>query len=182
MSSSNILVLNGSPRNGGIVAGFTAALQQAAEGTLVINAYQQDISPCTDCRYCKSHSECIIPDMNGLYDMLEKADVLVVASPVYNGGLPSPLKCIIDRFQPYYYRRVTRNEPKLKPKKSFLFLCSGQHHPETAKHIETWLNRLGTVINTQFKDTLYIGNTDQAADLSGIPDFIQRIKEATTHE
>ena len=54
--------------------------------------------------------------MNIIFDKLEHADVLVIASPVYFYGVSSQLKTIIDRLH-------TPKRNQLKIKKSALLLC-----------------------------------------------------------
>jgi len=40
--------------------------------------------------------------MDELYELLPTCDGLVIASPVSNGGVSAHLKCILDRFRPFY--------------------------------------------------------------------------------
>ncbi len=58
----------------------------------------KDISPCRHCDYCMRKGECIIKDdMYDVYSLMRDADGLILATPVYNGGLSSQLKAIMDR-------------------------------------------------------------------------------------
>lgn len=57
----------------------------------------KDISPCRHCDYCMRKGECIIKDdMYDVYSLMRDADGLILATPVYNGGLSSQLKAIMD--------------------------------------------------------------------------------------
>ena len=177
MNSNSILVLCGSPRGNGTTARFLAALQEACNDVTIINSYTRGISPCTDCRACQTGPGCVIRDMDDIYQALESSGMLVIASPIYNGGLPAPLKCVIDRFQPYYHSRISRNEPRIRAKTGFLFLCSGQDEQQAAEYIQNRLNRLGTVINTRFDEILYISDTDTKSTAGEFAGFIRKIKE-----
>jgi multimeric flavodoxin WrbA len=43
--------------------------------------------------------------MAGLYDKVEGADILVLASPVYFDSVTAQMKAFIDRAQPFWYRK-----------------------------------------------------------------------------
>ena len=45
-------------------------------------------------------------DMDDVYPLLEDADELIVVAPVYFAGPSSQLKCMLDRFQPYFWTRT----------------------------------------------------------------------------
>ena len=44
--------------------------------------------------------------MDDVYPLLEDADELIVVAPVYFAGPSSQLKCMLDRFQPYFWTRT----------------------------------------------------------------------------
>ena len=56
------------------------------------------VSPCTACGGCTNKKECTIDDdMAELYPLLERADGIIVASPVYFGCMTAQLKALFDR-------------------------------------------------------------------------------------
>lgn len=58
----------------------------------------KDISPCKHCDYCLREKKCIVQDdMYEVYPMLTEAQGIIMATPVYNGGLSAQLKAIMDR-------------------------------------------------------------------------------------
>ena len=84
----NILLINGSPHTKG--AGFTAlsemekVFQKNGIDTELIQVGSQAIRGCMACNYCVSHSKCTIDDIvNEVAPKFEKADGIVVSSPVY---------------------------------------------------------------------------------------------------
>jgi len=53
---------------------------------------------CTHCDYCLEHKECIIKDdMYTVYGLLKEADGIIIATPVYNGGVSAQIKAVLDR-------------------------------------------------------------------------------------
>jgi multimeric flavodoxin WrbA len=58
----------------------------------------KDIVPCRHCDYCMRKKECIIKDdMYEVYPLIQKAEGMILATPVYNGGLSANLKSVMDR-------------------------------------------------------------------------------------
>ena len=53
---------------------------------------------CIHCDHCLKHKECIIKDdMNTVYSLLKDAEGLILATPVYNGGISAQTKAVMDR-------------------------------------------------------------------------------------
>ena len=120
----NILVLNGSPRkNGNTAALVSAFLEGAAEkhhNITVIPVCSKHISGCLACEYChtKGNGRCIRQDdMQEIYPVLEEAEMIVLASPVYYHSFTGQLQCAINRI-------YALDKPK-HLKKAALILSSG---------------------------------------------------------
>src|SRR4030067_2567696 len=53
---------------------------------------------CLQCDYCITHKECVQKDdMQELYTLLKDAKGIIIATPVYNGGISAQTKAVIDR-------------------------------------------------------------------------------------
>jgi len=53
---------------------------------------------CTHCDYCLKHKECAFKDdMQEVYALLKDARGIIIATPVYNGGISAQTKAIMDR-------------------------------------------------------------------------------------
>ncbi len=93
--------------------------QKAAGESIFL--FNEDISPCTDCRACKTGDlVCTVRDaMQPLYQRMEQADVLIFATPVYWFGPTASLKKVIERLRPYYLSK------RLAGKKLVLILPAG---------------------------------------------------------
>jgi len=58
----------------------------------------KNISPCRHCDYCMRKKECILKDdMYQVYPLIQEADGLILATPIYNGGISANLKAVMDR-------------------------------------------------------------------------------------
>lgn len=96
-----ILGICGSPRKQATEYVLKEALKMLEERDLETEFFSvrgKDISPCRHCDYCMRKGECIIKDdMYQVYTLIRDAEGLVMATPVYNGGLSAQLKAIMDR-------------------------------------------------------------------------------------
>jgi len=73
-------------------------LQQHGLDTRLFTVRGKRISFCLQCDYCIEHKECVSrDDMQELYTMLKSADGIVIATPVYNGGVSAQTKAVMDR-------------------------------------------------------------------------------------
>jgi multimeric flavodoxin WrbA len=96
-----ILGISGSPRRMATEHILDEALKMLKERGLETAQFTvrgKQISPCRHCDYCLKNKECMIKDdMYQFYSLLREANGLVIATPVYNGGLSAQTKIVIDR-------------------------------------------------------------------------------------
>jgi multimeric flavodoxin WrbA len=124
--AKNILVLTGSPRKGGntdkLADAFMAGARQAGNTTVKFSTADKHITGCIDCQTCFSKgSACSVPDdFAKLAPLLEQADMLVVATPMYWFSFPAQLKAAIDKLYSY----LIAQRP-LKIKECALLVCCG---------------------------------------------------------
>ena len=98
-----IVVLAGSPRREGntelLARAFAGAAGRYHEVEL-LSVADGGVHPCLGCNRCygsESH-RCVQEDgMVRIYDSLQRADALVLASPVYFYGVSAQLKAVVDR-------------------------------------------------------------------------------------
>ncbi len=106
----------GSPRTTGNVALLLdAALKGAAAAGADTEKFvldQMNIRPCTGCGSCSKTGECVIrDDMDQIYAAYEKADEIILATPVYFGGVTAQAKAMFDRTQPLWARKYLLDKP-----------------------------------------------------------------------
>ncbi|HIH77297.1 MAG TPA: flavodoxin family protein [Methanomassiliicoccales archaeon] len=105
-----VVGLNGSPRRNGNSARLLDEALRAAQGEgASVSRFDlafMNVSPCKACEDCFVDGECIIQDdMDRLYEALEEADAVIVASPIYFSGMSSYAKMAVDRCQVLWARR-----------------------------------------------------------------------------
>ena len=99
----NILILSGSPRKGGNTELLTEAFAKGAvehHHVEIVSVRDVKVNPCLGCNACfKTDGICAQKDdMPVIYEKMNQADMLVIASPVYFYGISAQLKAVIDRF------------------------------------------------------------------------------------
>ena len=96
-----IVGICGSPRKGAtehVLKEALNTLETMDFKTEFFTVRNKKIGFCTHCDHCLKHKECIIQDdMNTVYSLLKDADGIIIATPVYNGGMSAQTKAIFDR-------------------------------------------------------------------------------------
>jgi len=119
----NMLVLgiHGSPRRGGnseiLLDLCLEAARQAGAETEKLRASRLDISGCRACGGCDETGECVLADeMQRVYPLLDSAERIVLAAPIFFYSFPAQLKALIDRAQARWARRRLRHrQPGYRP-------------------------------------------------------------------
>ena len=97
-----VLMLNGSPHTNGVGATALNEMQKVFNNndiqTEIINVGGKNVRGCIACRRCESIGKCIFDDIvNELSPKFEKADGLVVSSPVYYASANATIIALLDR-------------------------------------------------------------------------------------
>lgn len=131
MSSPLVLGIAGSPRRRGnserLLEAALAGAREAGARTRTLIAAEADVHPCLGCNACSLTGECVQQDGGpALYEAIDAADAIIVASPVFFATVPSVLKIIYDRMQPYWARAyVLKQLPPARRPGAILLTRSG---------------------------------------------------------
>ncbi len=112
----NVLVVLGSPRKKGntqiLVENVINGLEQAGKCEVeYVYLHGLDLHPCQGCGGCEKTAMCVIKDdMIDLYEKVDKADCLLMVSPVYFYGPTAQTKMFIDRSQARWSRKYLLKE------------------------------------------------------------------------
>lgn len=181
-----ILAIAGSPRRNGNTDLLLSEFLKGAEskGADVHKIYVNDlkISPCQHCDACLISGKCRIQDdMQKIYDELEQADIIVLASPVQFLGPPSMAKALIDRCQCLWARKYVLKIPPLsKERKRRGFLISvgatrlkNMFEP-TLGIVKTWFH----VLEVEYAGELLFSGVDSRGAIKNQSDALQKAYEA----
>jgi len=145
----SVLALNGSPRENGSTA---ALLKKALEGAAsrgaeveLIHLNRLSMKGCQGCFSCKivggkSLGKCVVKDdMTPLYNKMERANAVILGSPIYFSTVTAQAKLFIDRLFAYFSYN-DRASPSLFPHKihSGLIITQGAEDADFySKHVST---------------------------------------------
>lgn len=87
-----------SPRKGTTEYVLKEALDKLDCETVMFSCHGKDLKPCMHCDYCLENKKCIISDdMGEVYENLQSADGIILATPVQSGSVSANLSIIMDR-------------------------------------------------------------------------------------
>jgi len=98
-----VLIIDGSPHpNGGTNASLRIVEKELTDAGVVVEYAHigaLSIRGCIACYSCKKTGKCAIANdpVNATIDLMKQADGIIIASPVYYGGIAGTLKSFLDR-------------------------------------------------------------------------------------
>ncbi|MCT4614769.1 MAG: flavodoxin family protein [Marinifilaceae bacterium] len=170
-----ILVINGSPRsngnNGKILSEFFRQGRLLNHELESINLSEKNISCCQACLECKARdiAQCSQnDDMNSLLTKIDKADALIIGSPIYMWHVNAQTKLFIDRLMPFLNSDYSS---RLKSQKVINVYTQANSNSELyKKHLES-MSEVYSFIGFKHVDNLYVSgelNTYDAWTQNGI--------------
>lgn len=129
---------------------FLDALSHRADDSVTIfEPYKMTPQPCMGCGACSEADICIHDDLDRLWSAVAESSLLVIASPVYFRGLPSPLKAVIDRTQRHYMAKLRGDSPLCASEREAVVLLAAGTNMEdgetAARELHHALTALGVV-------------------------------------
>lgn len=121
------LIFMGSARANGHTKAMIDLLVEHLEGEIdIVDAYRLNIKPCQDCRYCWYKRGCSINDeMQEIYEKIDQANNIIIASPIYFHSVTGELKRVFDRLQVYWAGCIRKDKPKEYSKKGAALFVGG---------------------------------------------------------
>ena len=104
----NVLIISSSPRKKGnsqiLCEQFKKGAEAKGHRVNLVRLMEQNIGFCRACDYCmKTGGICVLKDdMAEILKLFQKAQVLVLATPVYFYGISAQMKTFIDRTYPIW--------------------------------------------------------------------------------
>ncbi len=173
-----VLGINGSPRIGG---NTDILLDKALEGAKSKGARTEKVilntlkfSACQECEDVGDDGTCIIEDdMQTLYRKIEEADAIILASPIFFGGLSAQTKMMIDRFQCLWRAKYILKKSTFKKKRRGLFISV-----ESSKRMDFFDNarsivkNLFATIDVEYGEELFCAGVDKKGSILEHPDTL----------
>lgn len=111
----HVLGIYGSARKGGNTDQLLDRALEGAQSTGAeirkVYARDQNMSGCLACGGCDKTGKCVVQDdMQAIYPLLEEADIIFLASPVYFYGVSGQVKLMIDRAQAMWSKKMLEKD------------------------------------------------------------------------
>ena len=157
-------------------AALTGAEEAGARVERIV-ASQAGISPCRACHACSRDGRCIQTDgMVEVYTLLDAADAIVVATPVFFASVPATLKALLDRCQPYWARRYVLHEPAREKRPGALLVAAGGGDPYGHSCAEAPVRSALAVAGFKIDDVVVAEPVDAARDVLAKPEVIEECR------
>lgn len=119
------------------------------DGDKVISLANKNIKYCIGCNACQEKERCILnDDMEEVYKDIEKADSIIIATPIYFNQITGILKNLIDRWNPF---TVTET---LKGKTIYLITMGAMPEEENelvAENISNYFKEVCDIFECNYK-------------------------------
>jgi len=182
-----VLGILGSPREGNsasLLHEFMTIAQQLGSSCQTIQISQQDIKPCIEDAICEKSGICPIhDDMQAIYDLLQQADVVVVATPIFFYNVPAQLKALIDRSQMLWARkyRLKITDPMKPWRKSVLLALGATRGKNLFEGTLATMKYFFDAISATLAGNLTYREIEHPGDIEKHPTAIQEVK-ALAHD
>jgi len=180
-----VLGLMGSPRRNGntdrLLSAFLEGAEEMDAQVLKLSVAEKNIAPCQGCGFCEREGRCRIDDddMVEIYQLLRRADIVAVATPIFFYGPSAQLKALIDRCQALWARRYIYKlrEPKTSFRKGFALAVGATRGKELFSGLSLTAKYFFDAISASFEGVLGIRQVEAPGDISGHPTALAEARE-----
>ncbi len=179
------LGLQGSPRKNGntsfLLSAFMNELEKLGAQIKIIETNKKEIMPCIECSVCEEEGLCPLDDdMNSeIYSLLRKADIIVIATPIFFYSAPAQLKALIDRSQALWARRykLKLNDPKQKCRRGFLLAIGATRGKKLFEGLTLTIKYFLDAVGASFEGSLTYRSIENPGDMQKHPSVLNDVKE-----
>lgn len=183
MKNKRVLIIKGSARKDGFTNRLCDRVQEMLSDNqiVVFDTFNEAFSPCNGCNYCEKNGSCVHRDLDGFFEEFENADLIIFASPVFNGTFPAPLKGLIDRFQTYYTRFYARGKVQpVKKRREAVFIASAGRDGKKSFDFMKWqLSCAFSILNIELTQAVLCSFTDTEPRFN---EALEELKRSFTYE
>lgn len=179
-----VLGLQGSPRKRGntskLLSAFLDEAEQLGAHTQLLDIPRMDIRPCQGCGNCEKKGFCIIDDdMQQVFPLLRKADIIVMATPVFFYGTTAQIKCLIDRSQALWARKYVHKleDPGRKWRRGFLLSVGATKGKDLFNGITLTAKYFFDAVGASFEGCLTYKKIEGPTDIEKHPTALNDARE-----
>ena len=181
-----VLGLNGSPRKKGntefLLSSFMKEAEKLGAKTKTVHVAMADITPCRGCGYCEKKGFCVIKDYmsDTVYPLLRKAEVIVMATPIFFYNTPSQLKALIDRSQALWSRKYKLNltDPSRTTRAGYLLAQGATRGKNLFNGVNLTAKYFFDAVGASFNESLTYRRIENSGDMEKHPTASEDIRNA----
>jgi len=177
----HVLGIFGSPRRGGntdrLLESFLAGAGESGGPCSRVLVAEESLAPCSGCRRCETDGRCVIEDgMQRVYGLIEEADLIALAAPIYFYGLPAQAKALIDRSQMFWARKHRLGLRARKRRAGYLIAAGGSKGKRLFDCVELTTRYFCDAIDADYLGALTFRSLDRPEDLDRHPEYLDQAR------
>jgi len=180
-----VLGIQGSPREKGnssiLLSHFLTASKQLGAEIEILEVASKKITPCIACGNCEREGFCgINDDMQAIYPLLWKADIIVVATPIFFYSVPAQLKALIDRTQALWARKYRHKifDPLCRWRKGYFLAVGATKGEKLFSGVSLTIKYFFEAIGANYEGSLTFRGVEKSGEINQHP---EALKEAQMH-
>ncbi|EFK05757.1 flavin reductase [delta proteobacterium NaphS2] len=162
------------------MSAFMDEVERRGGYTKVIDATRKKIKPCVECGTCEKKGYCPLDDdMQSLYPLLRRADLVILASPIFFYGVTAQLKALIDRSQALWSRKYVMGleDPGRKWRKGLLLTVGATKGKNIFDGAVLTARYFFDAIGADFEGTLGFRQVEKVGDIEAHPKALAEARE-----
>jgi len=179
----HMVIVLGSPRKGGNSETLARAVAEGLEkngGTVeYLRLNTLAIRPCQGCGGCDKTGACVIKDdMTEIYEQIDRADRLLVVSPIYFYGLSAQTKIFIDRIQARWSRRYNLKQRfrEGEGRRGYLLSTAATKGRKLFESSELMVRYMLDALDMEYGEPLLVDGVDDRGAVRKEQDLIERAR------
>lgn len=181
-----ILGLQGSPRKKGntqfLLSVFLKAAEERGAVTRLVRVAERRIEPCKEFVVCETRGTCPIrDDMDSeIYGLIRRAEVVVLASPIFFYNMTAQLKAAVDRCQVFWARkyRLKLADPLKATRRGVLLSVAATRGKTLFDGMQQTAKYFFDAIDARFETSLLYRGIEGPKDMSRHPSVVDEVQRA----
>jgi arsenate reductase (thioredoxin) len=171
-----VLGLQGSPRAKGntsvLLSAFLNEVKSLGGRVTSLDVTKMNVKACRGCGNCEKKGFCPLDDdMQATYPLLRKADLVVLATPIYFYGPTAQMKLFIDRSQALWARKYSlgMDDPGRKWRQGFLLAVGATKGKNIFDGTKLTAKYFFDAVGADFEGTLGYRKVENVGDIDSHP-------------
>jgi arsenate reductase (thioredoxin) len=181
-----ILGLQGSPRRKGntnfLLSAFLEAAERQGAATQALQVAERNILPCKEYVVCEKKGYCPIDDdmAREIYGLLRRAEVVVLASPIFFYNMTAQLKALVDRCQTFWARkyRLKLSDPLKATRRGYLLSVGATKGKNLFEGLQLTAKYFFDAIDARYEGSLLYRGIEGSKDLARHPTVMEDVERA----